>query len=708
MACIVCRSSSTKVLALLLCVLASFHVAVDVHEAWTKFRSRNNRDIPGEELGPNDYRDGNVGFVYIDGNSPAGNGRRQLQARQEAAPNPDVAVRHARSISESSVEEIPLQPWADQDRSLRAEVDRFFNFISSPQIPCEDLRPMPPFNRNQNEVSPWRLCYDHTHGGALGNPQAEECVVYSFSLERKDPFALAVAHTGCEVHVFDPDLQGEEHQQIGDELWVHRAALDWRDSHHEGEGGRWHTRRFTSLMRDLGHSTVDVVRMDLEGLEWKVLEDMLLEGAMSRIHQLLVEVHLHWSGFQDDVNLVKPVDLGTTKEVAYNPTYDQLFAPQIGPVNPFKTQQDSAHKNTLSGFVEEAHVNDFTFEVQRRTFHSYVKDMYDYQGRSYLHPPQDVEVNLRSEEPPEKCFIPKKHIHSWSGHSKGISCIRLFPKSGHLLLSSSMDSKIKIWEVYNKRSMVRTYIGHKHAVRDVCFNNDGTQFLSAAYDRYIKLWDTETGACISRFTNRKVPYCVKFNPDEDKQHIFVAGMSDKKIVQWDTRSGEIVQEYDRHLGAVNTITFVDENRRFVTTSDDKSLRVWEWDIPVDFKYIAEPGMHSMPAVTLSPNGKWLGCQSMDNKIVIYGAHNRFRLNRKKEFKGHMVAGYACQMDFSPDMSYVVSGDADGKLFIWDWKSTKLYSKIKAHDGVCISCVWLPHETSKVITAGWDGLIKLWD
>ena len=48
------------------------------------------------------------------------------------------------------------------------------------------------------------------------------------------------------------------------------------------------------------------------------------------------------------------------------------------------------------------------------------------------------------------------------------------------------------------------------------------------------------------------------------------------MLQWDTESGEVVQEYDRHLGAVNTITFVDENRRFVTTSDDKSLRVWEW------------------------------------------------------------------------------------------------------------------------------------
>ena len=73
-----------------------------------------------------------------------------------------------------------------------------------------------------------------------------------------------------------------------------------------------------------------------------------------------------------------------------------------------------------------------------------VKDMYDYQGRSYLHIPQDIDVDLRTTDPPDKCYLPKKHIHTWAGHTKGVAAIRLFPQSGHLLLSCGMDSKIKV------------------------------------------------------------------------------------------------------------------------------------------------------------------------------------------------------------------------------------------------------------------------
>jgi pre-mRNA-processing factor 17 len=79
---------------------------------------------------------------------------------------------------------------------------------------------------------------------------------------------------------------------------------------------------------------------------------------------------------------------------------------------------------------------------------------------------------------------------------------------------------------------------------------------------------------------------------------------------------EITQTYDQHLGPVNTITFVDNNRRFVSTSDDKTIRGWDYDIPVVIKYIAEPYMHSMPAVALHPSGtSYLAGQTDTRRIL---------------------------------------------------------------------------------------------
>jgi hypothetical protein len=73
--------------------------------------------------------------------------------------------------------------------------------------------------------------------------------------------------------------------------------------------------------------------------------------------------------------------------------------------------------------------------------------MYDYQGRSYLYPPAE----LRPVD--HVCYIPKKVIHTWSGHTKGVQAIKFFPKYGHFLLSGSLDSKVCI-DSRNKNTII--------------------------------------------------------------------------------------------------------------------------------------------------------------------------------------------------------------------------------------------------------------
>ena len=167
------------------------------------------------------------------------------------------------------------------------------------------------------------------------------------------------------------------------------------------------------------------------------------------------------------------------------------------------------------------------------------------------------------------------------------------------------------------KKCVRTYIGHSEAVRDTSFSNDGKRFLSAGFDKIIQYWDTETGKVIRSFPNKKIPFCVVMHPDDDKQNNFLVGTATKKILQFDINSGQITQTYDEHLGSINTLTFIDSNRKFVSTSDDKKIFIWEFGLPVVVKHISEPTIHSIPATVLHPNGKYFCGQSLDNKVIIY-------------------------------------------------------------------------------------------
>ena len=421
-------------------------------------------------------------------------------------------------------------------------------------------------------------------------------------------------------------------------------------------------------------------------------------------------------------------------------------ATSSGPAKPPVIDKSGTDYATSSHAAESS-----TFEGAER---------YDYQGRTYMHVPQDLgSVDLRREMPPvseRKNYVPKKLVHTFggsgkgkTGHSGAITQTRFFPDSGHLLLSASADTKILLWDAYHERSLLRSYKGHARSVNDVDFAPDGRSFVSASFDRTMKLWDTETGVCLNRFGTGATPHVVRVHPERPWE--FIAGMGDKKIVQFDTRVGgadagdagassmdrtglitqstalsktsdvrnrdALIQEYDHHLGPINTLTFCDSSRRFISTSDDKSIRAWEYNIPVPIKFIAEPHMYPLVRSSPHPSGKYVAFQSADNQILVYSSADKFRQHRKKAFRGHNVAGYAVDVAVSPDGNVVASGDSAGYVCFWDWKTCKMWHKIavngdgkaaKGAGGAVVSVGWHPRESSKVVTGGVDGTLKYWD
>ena len=117
-------------------------------------------------------------------------------------------------------------------------------------------------------------------------------------------------------------------------------------------------------------------------------------------------------------------------------------------------------------------------------------------------------------------------------------------------------------------------------------------------------------------------------------------------------------------------------------------------------------------MAVHPDGGSFVAQSMDNQLLTYwcGPDRGVSQNRKKTFKGHIVAGFACQPAFSPNGGLLASGDGEGGLWVWDWKSGRvLLKRSRAHEGgPTIAVAWHPLQPSWVATAGWDNAIKLWE
>ena len=127
------------------------------------------------------------------------------------------------------------------------------------------------------------------------------CLVYSFGIAFDFRFDDAMGRLGCEVHSFDPSMKVKSHRR-SENVTFHNLGLGAADSDNFGarhdvyvrEEQRWSVRTLASLKEKLGHQDrlIDVLKVDIEGYEWAVVEDVMESGLFKLVKQFLVEWHL--------------------------------------------------------------------------------------------------------------------------------------------------------------------------------------------------------------------------------------------------------------------------------------------------------------------------------------------------------------------------------------------------------------------------------
>ena len=139
--------------------------------------------------------------------------------------------------------------------------------------------------------------------------QGPNCVVYSFGSNGQVEFEdeiMTMTQGNCDIHVFDFTLTPALAERVRAVRGVtfHDfgiGATDAKISQEYAVGGhvvqQYELKTLPTIMRDLGHSWVDVFKMDVEGAEYQILPSILQHynslGLEIPVTQAQIEYH-HW------------------------------------------------------------------------------------------------------------------------------------------------------------------------------------------------------------------------------------------------------------------------------------------------------------------------------------------------------------------------------------------------------------------------------
>jgi WD40 repeat protein len=195
---------------------------------------------------------------------------------------------------------------------------------------------------------------------------------------------------------------------------------------------------------------------------------------------------------------------------------------------------------------------------------------------------------------------------------------------------------------------------------------------------------------------------VTFSPDGKR---FATTSQDKTAKVWDAKTGQLLLTLIGHTDQVAGIVYSPDGKRIATTSDDHTARIWDADTgQLLLTLTGHTG--GIRRSAFSPDGTRLATISTDKTTRVWNAMTG------KELQTFTQPAYAIDVAFHPDGHRIATSGSDGNVRIWDATTGKESLVLTVASELETMFLWgiaFSSDGKRVALAG-EGInpVKIWD
>jgi WD40 repeat protein len=300
---------------------------------------------------------------------------------------------------------------------------------------------------------------------------------------------------------------------------------------------------------------------------------------------------------------------------------------------------------------------------------------------------QLVDPNLRSLQQGGKPLYTDKAAHRDFIHALAFS-------PDGLTLASGDFRAAKIWK--RTENLKQFDIAAGAIVPVVTVSTDGKWLATVGAENVIQLIslaDGKPGLVFKGHTG--VISGLKFTTDNTK---LVSSSADKSVRVWNVADGAVIARIDTPA-AVTALTLNQDSTQIISGGADNTIRTWT--VPAVAPKQLAPTAIPVVALEISPDKKWLAVASADGKVDLIDAATG---QVSKSFVGH--AGAVTGIGFSGNSARIITGGADKTARVWDVASGQPVTTLQGQ-GEAVSAVALHPNGNQASSGTADGKVAIW-